>query len=90
MSKLLKQAELAEDRYLLARCNSAAARAGIPSPADWVQSNRWTLAVTPGWEDAATQTDITDEQILDRVAELHAPPTPPDLPDSDEDHPSLA
>ncbi len=70
MSELLRQAQLAEDRSLIARCAAAAARAGVEQPGEWAQRNAWTLAVTPGWESVRVEGDISDAAVVAAVARL--------------------
>lgn len=89
MSKLLRQAELAEDRHLIARCSAAAATVGVAAPSDWAQAHRWDLAVTPGWGDFDSQSGISDAQIVERVCALSGvvlPAEPEPEPEPDDGH----
>ena len=71
MSKLMRQARMAEDAELLLRAAAAAARHGVQNPRQWAYDHAYELAVTEGWSDLVDAAEpITDEMVIDRVREL--------------------
>lgn len=87
MSKLMRQAALAENTELLLRATAAvaAARPALQSPRQWVQDRAYQLAVTDGWSELA---QIQDDAIVSRVRQLlgidegSPSETPPEVPDA--------
>lgn len=88
MSKLMRQAALAENNELLLRATAAvaAARPALQSPRQWVQDRAYQLAVTDEWSELST---ISDAAIVARVRQLlgideTAPPEAPpeEVPDA--------
>ena len=88
MSKLMRQATLAEDNDLLVRATAAlaAARPAERNPRQWVQDRAYQLAVTEGWSEIAGA--IPDGAIVNRVRQLLGiegtaeSETPPEVPDA--------
>lgn len=88
MSQLLRRAQLAEDRELIARCAAAAALLGVEGPTEWAQRKAWDFAITKGWEgDGPSSVNISDASIVARVAELAGKrlPEPEPEPEGPED-----
>ena len=71
MSKLMRQARMAEDAELLLRATAAAARHGVQNPRQWAYDRAYQLAVTEGWSELIDAAEpIADAMVLDRVREL--------------------
>lgn len=90
----LTQTRIAANPNLILRAAACAAGEGVPDAQYWVQERMMQLAVSDGWarafaesesEDPGTDEDaITDEMILERVRELIAAETSPELPEEEE------
>ena len=86
MSKLMRQARMAEDAELLLRATAAAARHGVQNPRQWAYDRAYQLAVTEGWSEIAGA--IPDGAIVNRVRQLLGiegtaeSETPPEVPDA--------
>ncbi len=87
MSKLMRQAALAENTELQVRATAAlaVARPSQQNPRQWVQDRAYQLAVTEGWSELA---QISDDAIVARVRQLlgiedgAGGENPPEVPDA--------